>query len=258
MSDLKEKDSDDGKFGTFGGVFTPSTLTILGVIMFLRFGQVVGQAGVFYAVLIVIGAKIITTLTAFSLSATATNTRVKGGGAYYLISRSLGVEFGGAIGLVFYLAQAVSVSMYVIGFTEAFLNAFPETGLSMRVFVSIINLVVFVCVYIGAGWTIKVQYGILAILILSLISFFGGAIGQFSGETLAANMKSAFQPGQNFFTMFALFFPAVTGIMAGANMSGDLKNPAKSLPVGTLTAIAVTGGHLPRHGSAFRCHTATG
>ncbi|HBL45752.1 MAG TPA: amino acid permease, partial [Planctomycetaceae bacterium] len=84
------------KFGTFGGVFTPCTLTILGVIMFLRFGQVVGQAGVLYAILIVVASKTITTLTTLSLSAIASNTRVKGGGAYYLISRSLGVEFGGA------------------------------------------------------------------------------------------------------------------------------------------------------------------
>ena len=90
------------KFGTFGGVFTPCTLTILGVIMFLRFGQVVGQAGILQAILIILFAKVITSLTVFSLSAIATNTRVKGGGAYYLISRSLGVEFGGAIGVFFF------------------------------------------------------------------------------------------------------------------------------------------------------------
>ena len=90
------------KFGTFGCVFTPCTLTILGVIMFLRFGQVAGQAGILHVVLIILGAKAITTLTAFSLSAIATNTRVKGGGAYFLISRSLGVEFGGAIGVFFF------------------------------------------------------------------------------------------------------------------------------------------------------------
>ena len=92
--------SQPTKFGMFGGVFTPCTLTILGVIMFLRFGHVVGQAGIINALLIVLAAKIITTLTTLSLSAIATNTRVKGGGAYYLISRSLGVEFGGAIGVV--------------------------------------------------------------------------------------------------------------------------------------------------------------
>ena len=91
--------SRSGSFGTFGGVFTPSTLTILGVIMFLRFGQVVGESGIINAVIIVLAAKLITILTALSVSAIATNTRVEGGGAYFLISRSLGVEFGGAIGI---------------------------------------------------------------------------------------------------------------------------------------------------------------
>ena len=97
--------------------------------MFLRFGQVVGQSGITNALIIVLCAKLITTLTALSISAIATNTRVKGGGAYFLISRSLGVEFGGAIGVVFFLAQAISVAMYVIGFTEALLNLFPRRGI---------------------------------------------------------------------------------------------------------------------------------
>ncbi len=114
------------RFGTFGGVFTPCTLMILGVIMFLRLGQVVGNAGVFYALIIVLISKVITTLTSLSLSAIATNTRVKGGGAYYLISRSLSVEFGGTIGVVFFLAVAISVALYVIGFTEALVGAVPQ------------------------------------------------------------------------------------------------------------------------------------
>lgn len=141
------------KFGTFGGVFTPSTLTILGVIMFLRFGQVVGQSGIYNALVIVLCAKLITTLTARSISAFATNTRVKGGGAYFLISRSLGVELGGAIGVVFFPAQGISVAMYVIGFTEAFLNTFPTFNIDAQVISSTINLIVFICVYIGAGST---------------------------------------------------------------------------------------------------------
>lgn len=230
------------KFGTFGGVFTPCTLTILGVIMFLRFGQVVGQAGILQVMLIILCAKGITGLTAFSLSAIATNTRVKGGGAYYLISRSLGVEFGGAIGVFFFLAQAISVAMYVIGFTEAFFIAFPETGWSFRTVATTVNLVVFVCVYIGAGWTIRVQYAILMILILAIVSFSAGAAADASWEMLSSSMLPAYQQGDSFFTMFALFFPAVTGIMAGANMSGDLRDPGRSIPAGTLSAIAFTGG----------------
>ncbi|MEO8043913.1 MAG: amino acid permease [Spartobacteria bacterium] len=228
------------KFGTFGGVFTPSTLTILGVIMFLRFGLVVGESGLIQAVIIVLAAKLITTLTALSVSGLATNTRVKGGGAYYLISRSLGVEFGGAIGVVFFLAQAISVALYVIGFTEAFQNLFPQLGLSARAIGTIVNIVIFICVYIGASWAIKVQYGILGILLLALVSFFAGAIPAATEATLRANLHSAYPPGESVFVMFALFFPAVTGIMAGVNMSGDLQNPAKSIPRGTLAAIGFT------------------
>ena len=228
------------KFGTFGGVFAPCVLTILGVIMFLRFGQVVGESGLYYALGIILAAKLITVLTTFSLSAVATNTRIEGGGAYFLISRSLGAEFGGVIGIVLFIAQAVSVAMYVIGFTEAFAATFPELGYSFTSIATVVNLFTFICVFIGAGWTIKLQYGILAVLGLSLIAFFAGAVPDFSLVTLAENSGPSFSPKESAFTMFALFFPAVTGIMAGANMSGDLKDPSKSIPQGTLAAIAVT------------------
>lgn len=228
------------KFGTFGGVFTPCTLTILGVIMFLRFGQVVGQAGFYSALAIILASKLITTLTSLSLSAIATNTRVRGGGAYYLISRSLGVEFGGAIGIVFFLAQAISVAMYVIGFTEALTSTFPSLASSTIAIATFVNFGTFVCVYIGAGWTIKVQYVILAILAAALASFYIGAAGNFSTSLLYENLLPKYFEGENFFSMFALFFPAVTGIMAGANMSGDLKNPAYAIPRGTLGAVFVT------------------
>ena len=231
----------DRLFGTFGGVFTPCTLTILGVIMFLRFGEVVGQAGIVQALMIVIAAKLITLLTAFSLSAIATNTRIRGGGAYFMISRTLGIAPGGGIGLVLYLAQSVSVAMYVIGFTEAFLALFPATGLSFRATASLVNLAVTLCVLIGAGWTIKIQYGILLVLALSLLSFGAGAFPVWSSEHFLNNLSPAYAEGADIRVMFALFFPAVTGIMAGANMSGDLRDPAKSIPRGTLWAIGLTG-----------------
>jgi len=225
-------------FGTFGGVFTPCTLTILGVIMFLRFGSVVGEAGWVRGLAIVLAAKLITVLTTLSLSAIATNTRVQGGGAYYLISRSLGVEFGGAIGLVFYLAQAISVAMYVMGFAEALRDVAPAVDL--RAAATLTNVVVFICVLIGAGWTIRLQYGILALIGLSLLSFYIGAFDSFDPQILAQNRDPHFSEGQNLFLIFALFFPAVTGIMAGANMSGDLKDPGRSIPVGTILAIVAT------------------
>jgi len=238
---MNTSSSRSARFGTFGGVFTPCTLTILGVIMFLRFGYVVGQAGVVVAVAIVLAAKAITTLTSLSLSAIATNTRVKGGGAYYLISRSLGVEFGGAIGILFFIAQAVSVAMYVIGFTEAALGTFESLDGRFIEVATVVNIVVFLCVYIGAGWTVRLQYTILAVLGASLASFYLGAIGEFSWARLEENLQPRFTNGESAYSIFALFFPAVTGIMAGANMSGDLENPSRSIPRGTLLSILVTG-----------------
>ena len=238
MSDAELRESGN-RFSTLSGVFTPCVLTILGVIMFLRFGFVVGQSGVMLTLAIVAASKVITVLTTLSLSAIATNTKFEGGGAYFLISRSLGPEFGGAIGLMFFAAQALSVAMYVIGFTEAAMNYLPE-GTSPTLVASITNALVFVCVAIGAGWTIKIQFFILATVILSLISFYIGAWQNFDPQLLSENLTPEFVDGESFWTMFALFFPAVTGIMAGANMSGDLKDPAKSIPRGTLAAVAFT------------------
>ncbi|MGB7342785.1 MAG: amino acid permease [Pirellulaceae bacterium] len=240
MSQGSRPSGDGNQFGTFGGVFTPCVLTILGVIMFLRFGSVVGQAGVWAALLIVLASKLITLLTTLSLSAIATNTKVEGGGAYFLISRSLGPEFGGAIGLLFFAAQALSVAMYVIGFSEALMGYLPA-GTSPTLVASMTNIAVCVCVAIGAGWTLKLQFFILATVVLSLLSFYVGAWSHFDLDQLQANSAPGFTAGESFWTMFALFFPAVTGIMAGANMSGDLKDPAKSIPQGTIAAVLVTG-----------------
>ena len=240
MSQGSRTSTDGNHFGTFGGVFTPCVLTILGVIMFLRFGSVVGQAGLWGALLIVLASKVITLLTTLSLSAIATNTKVEGGGAYFLISRSLGPEFGGAIGLLFFTAQALSVAMYVIGFSEALLAYLPE-GTSPTLIASITNIAVCVCVAIGAGWTLKLQFFILATVVASLFSFYVGAWQSFDIVQLQANASTGFTDGQSFWTMFALFFPAVTGIMAGANMSGDLRDPAKAIPLGTIAAVFVTG-----------------
>ena len=236
VTEFKEKT----RFGTFGGVFTPSLLTILGVIMFLRFNTVVGYAGFLNTFYILLGAKLISTITGMSIASVATNMRVKGGGAYFLISRSLGAEFGGVIAIFFFIAQAVAVSMYVIGFSEAVLWAFPGLDFSLMELGTITNVIVFACVFIGAGWTIKIQYGILAVVALSLLSFFIGAGMNFSTETLALNMEPSWTPQYGFFAVFALFFPAVTGIMAGVNMSGDLKDPSSSIPRGTFASIGTS------------------
>ena len=238
--DEKESGSVARKFGTFGGVFTPSVLTILGVILFLRYDTVVGNAGLWGALIVLLVAKGFTTITTFSLSSIATNMKVKGGGSYFLISRSLGVEFGGVIAVFFYIALALSVSMYVIGFTEAIFLAIPELKLSFRVVATLTNLVVFTFVYIGAGWTIRVQYFILALVLTAIGSYCYGAWGHASVEILSENLQPKWTAGHSIITIFALFFPAVTGIEAGVNMSGDLKNPSRSIPSGTFIAIGFT------------------
>ncbi len=208
--------------------------------MFLRFSTVVGYAGLWTTLLILLAAKVITLTTALSISSISTNMRVRGGGAYYLISRSLGVEFGGVIAVFFYTAQAVAVTLYLVGFTEALLSAFPGIPFSYRTVATLTNIIVFACVYIGAGWTIRIQYGILAVLMVSIGSFFLGAWQQASPATLQSNLMPDWKAEYTLPFLFALFFPAVTGIMAGVNMSGDLKDPSRSIPRGTFAAIFFT------------------
>lgn len=241
----KATESTSNKFGTFGGVFTPSILTIFGVIMFMRTNFVVGQAGIFYAILILIAAKLITFLTSLSVSAIATNMQVRGGGAYFMISRVLGPEFGGAIGLALFFAQALSVPFYLLGFSEAVVRAIPGYESWFSAIAMISAALLFVVAYVGAGWAIKAQYFIMAILAASIATFMIGAWQMFSWETLNANWASGFTAidggtgKYDFWLIFAIFFPAVTGILAGINMSGDLKDPAESIPSGTFYAVGV-------------------
>lgn len=236
------------EFGTFGGVFTPCILTILGVIMFMRLGFVVGQAGIFGAAAILLISKSITLMTALSTAAVGTNMQVRGGGAYYLISRVLGPEFGGAIGLALFLAQGISVPFYILGFTEALTQSFSVLEPYFHAVTLAAAAVLFLVAYLGAGWAIRVQYAVMAILALAIVSFLGGALALFSPAVFAENWASHFGPIEaadpetgryTFWILFAIYFPAATGIMAGINMSGDLKDPARSIPRGTLAAIAV-------------------
>ena len=165
---LTENARSPQKFGVFLGVFTPTLLTILGVIMFLRTGWVVGNAGLRDALLILCIANGITFLTSLSLSAISTNTKVGGGGAYFLISRSLGLEIGGSIGVPLYLAQAVSVAFYVIGFTESLNFLLP--GLNTQWVATGVCCALFVIAWVGADLAIKTQFAILLCLLLFLPS----------------------------------------------------------------------------------------
>jgi len=229
----------DVGLGTFGGVFTPSVLTILGIILFLRLGYVVGNAGLFNALIIIGIANLISVLTSISLAAIATNLRVKGGGDYYLISRTLGVEFGGAIGLVLFLAQSVSIAFYCIGFGEAVCAMLADPPLPPRAIAAIAVAGLFLLAWIGADLATKFQYVVMVLLVAALGSFYVGSLVAWNPDTFAQSWTTD-AGGPGFWVLFAIFFPAVTGFTQGVSMSGDLKNPGKSLPLGTFLAVGVS------------------
>lgn len=219
----------------FEGVFTPSILTILGVIMYLRFGWVVGNVGLLGSLAIVTLATAITFLTALSISEIATDRVVRAGGAYYMISRSLGIETGGAVGIPLYFAQAMSVSLYTIGFaeslTDTWLPQFNLKGIAIITTVAVALLAV-----TSAQLAVRAQYFIMVAIALSLVSFgLGRPISEMPMGWSAPPSGTA-----DFWRVFAVFFPAVTGIMAGVNLSGDLRDPAQAIPKGTLAAVGIS------------------
>ena len=233
-----------GTLGTFSGVFTPSVLTILGIILFLRLGYVTGAAGIVRALLIILLANAISVLTSISLSAIATNLRVKGGGDYYLISRTLGVEYGGALGVVLFLAQSVSIAFYAIGFGEAVAAILGADlpWLAQAIAVVAVSLLL-ILAWMGADWATRFQLVVMAVLFLAIATFFLGGIPEFNMEQLRSNLLAPDingGPAIPFWVLFALFFPAVTGFTQGVSMSGDLRNPGRSLPTGTFLAVGVS------------------
>jgi amino acid transporter len=211
-------------------------LTILGIILFLRLGYVIGQGGLAMTLTVLALSASLAFVTSISLSAIATNIRVKGGGVYYLISRSLGSEFGGALGIVLFVAQSVSIAFYCIGFAEA---VTPLTGLPVRWLACMAAVVLFGLAWLGADWATRMQYAVFGILALALGSVFWGAAGAWDVQQVRANWGHP-QGGDSFWILFALFFPAVTGFTQGANMSGDLRDPEISLPRGVLSSVIVS------------------
>ncbi len=229
-----------GKLGTFSGVFTPSILTILGIILFRRLGYVVGTAGLWQTMVIIALANLISILTSFSLSAIATNFRVKGGGDYYLISRTLGIEFGGAIGIVLFLAQAVSIAFYCIGFGEALAGIFALSGdYTARLIAAGAASVIFAFAWQGADWATRLQFIIMLVLGAALVAFFAGALGRFDPGLVSGNLAPR-PGGPGFWVIFAIFFPAVTGFTQGVSLSGDLRDPGRSIPTGTFLAVGLS------------------
>lgn len=235
------------KFGTFGGVFAPSILTIMGVIMYLRLPAIIGEAGLWATIGIIVIAHIISMTTGLSVSSIATDKKVKAGGTYYMISRSLGLPIGGTLGLALFVGLSFSVSLYLIGFSESFLNYWGfDAGINnIRIAGTIVLISVTTVTFISTSLALKTQYFIMAAIVLSLISIFAGTHDFKPAAPLFTNSSSTVP----LMVLFGIFFPAVTGFEAGVSMSGDLKDSKKSIPRGSIAAILV--GFVAYIGLAF-------
>uniref|UniRef100_A0A674AMX0 Solute carrier family 12 member 1 n=1 Tax=Salmo trutta TaxID=8032 RepID=A0A674AMX0_SALTR len=255
-------DNKDGtvRFGWIKGVLVRCMLNIWGVMLFIRLSWVFGQAGWGLGIVVIALSCVVTTVTGLSMSAICTNGVVRGGGAYYLISRSLGPEFGGSIGLIFAFANAVAVAMYVVGFAETVVDLLKENDAIMIDELNDIRIIGCISVVLllgisvaGMEWEAKAQIGLLIILLVAIANVFVGTgipastdkkskgFFNYDAKIFMENLPPDFRDGETFFSVFAIFFPAATGILAGANISGDLKDPQDALPKGTLLAILITG-----------------
>jgi amino acid transporter len=221
------------RFGTFEGVFTPTILTILGVIMYLRLGWVVGNAGFGGALVIILLAKVVTVTTGLAIASMSSNIKIGDGGSYAIISRSLGIEIGGAVGLPLYLSQSLGAAMYIVGFTEGWTAIFPEHD--PLIVSSLVLALLITTSLISARVAMRLQYFIMFLIGFSLVSLFAGTREAGAPILLWGSYESA-----PFWAVFAIFFPAVTGIEAGAAMSGELKDPKTSLRNGILSSIAIS------------------
>ena len=228
-------------FGT-APVFLASISTILGAILFLRFGYAVAHVGLWGALMVVMLGHLVTIPTVLAVSEIATNRRVAGGGAYYIVSRSFGASIGGTIGIALYISQAISVAFYIVAFAEAFqpvyewLAASRDLQLDPR-WVSLPTTVLIIILMLtkGAGMGVQVLWAVCIILVVSIAAFlFGESPAEIRPSGL--NLTSRIDDPDNFGTVFATCFPAFTGMIAGLGLSGDLKDPRKSIPLGTISA----------------------
>ncbi len=234
MSEIK-------KFGT-APVFLTAISTILGAILFLRFGFAVGTLGFWGVILIILLGHLVTIPTALAISEIATNKRVEGGGEYFIISRSFGLNIGATIGLALFFSQAISVAFYVIAFTESFEFFFnylfeqygfvlPRQAISLPVMAGLAVLII----KKGANLGVKALYVVAAVLLVSLVLFFLGHT-DFAETNTFSFAKAGIRNPKDFFIVFAIIFPAFTGMTAGVGLSGDLKKPSVSIPMGTIMA----------------------
>uniref|UniRef100_A0A803T321 Solute carrier family 12 member 3 n=1 Tax=Anolis carolinensis TaxID=28377 RepID=A0A803T321_ANOCA len=253
----KKPEGEPVRFGWVKGVMIRCMLNIWGVILYLRLPWITAQAGIALTWVIILMSVTVTTITGLSISAISTNGKVKSGGTYFLISRSLGPELGGSIGLIFAFANAVAVAMHTVGFAETVRDLLLEYDSTIvdptndiRI-VGIITVTVLLGVSLaGMEWEAKAQVLFFIVIMISFINYLVGTVipasqekqakGFFSyrGDIFAQNFVPNWRgPDGSFFGLFSIFFPSATGILAGANISGDLKDPAVAIPKGTLMAI---------------------
>lgn len=264
------------KLETFEGVFLPTSLNVLSILMFLRFGFIIGQMGILGTILLLLMSYVIDILTVLSVSAISTNGIVKGGGAYYMISRSLGPEFGGAIGIIFFIGQILNASLNVVGFIEPLLVNFGKLDgdvmplLPVSYFWQVVYLTILLAIctgvaMVGSSLVSKTALWLFIVLTISTLSIPVSALFAKPGYPLAPpndtllytgicwatikeNLWPKFTSGaagsmqppgvpETFKNLFGIFFPATAGIFAGASMSGELRNPSKSIPQGTLKGL---------------------
>src|SRR5690554_6467244 len=233
------------KFGT-PAVFFTAIATLFGAILFLRFGFAVGSVGLWGTFLLIIIGLLVTIPTALAISELATNKRVEGGGEYFIISRSFGLNIGATLGILLYLSQTISVAFYIVAFTEAFdflFNYFQNNlGIVLPKQVISVPAMLLLSVLVlkkGANMGLKVLYIAGSVVLIAILMFFFGKPVDGPGIDYSSANATMKNTGDMFFVL-AIIFPAITGITAGVGLSGDLKNPGHSIPIGT-TAATFTG-----------------
>ncbi|KAF4519755.1 hypothetical protein B566_EDAN010349 [Ephemera danica] len=237
-------------FGTWDGVFTSCLINIFGVIVFLRSGWMVAEAGIIHAVLIVTVTVAIVLVSVLSAVGICERCRVESGGVYFLLSHVLGSRLGGAVGILYCFGQAVGCALYVTGFGESMARlAGFDSPWAERGFAGAAVLALGIINVAGVKWVVKLQFALLIVLLLAGLDF---AVGSFVHTDPAAgfdgwlqghfinNTFPDYSVGTSWFTVFGVFFPTVTGVMAGINMSGDLRHPSHDIPNGTLSAIGTS------------------
>ncbi|XP_078208025.1 solute carrier family 12 member 8 isoform X7 [Callithrix jacchus] len=237
-------------FGTWDGVFTSCMINIFGVVLFLRTGWLVGNTGVLLGMFLVSFVILVALVTVLSGIGVGERSSIGSGGVYSMISSVLGGQTGGTIGLLYVFGQCVAGAMYITGFAESISdllglrNIWAVRGISVAVLLALlgINLA-------GVKWIIRLQLLLLFLLAVSTLDFVVGSFTHldpehgfigYSPELLQNNSLPDYSPGESFFTVFGVFFPAATGVMAGFNMGGDLREPAASIPLGSLAAVGIS------------------